>query len=197
MIPESLKYFIEKFSKLPSLGPRLATRLAFYLANTDKNELDSLEKAIGNLKKINRCTQCFFLSDRKNLCEICSNPKRDKNVIAIVEKEADLMSLEKTGSFNGHYLILGALTERGSLEAAQKLRIQALKEKIKSSGNKAKEIIVALSPNTFGDFVSGLIKQEFKDFSEKITRLGRGIPTGGEIEFADEETLSQALERRN
>ncbi|MEK7464701.1 MAG: toprim domain-containing protein [Patescibacteria group bacterium] len=196
MIPESIKYFIERFSKLPSLGPRLATRLAFYLASADKNDLDALEKAVGNLKKINRCGQCFFLSDGKDLCGICSNPKRDKSVIAIVEKETDLMSLEQTGNFKGHYLVLGELTERGSLEVAQKLRLQTLKDKIKNSG-KAKEIIVALSPSTFGDFVGGLIKQEFKDLSEKITRLGRGIPTGGEIEFADEETLSQALERRN
>ncbi|MEK7086835.1 MAG: toprim domain-containing protein, partial [Patescibacteria group bacterium] len=159
----------------------------------------NLELSFANLKTLNRCPRCFFLKEaRKNLCSFCSDPKRDKNIIAVVEKETDLLSIEKTGNFQGHYLVLGELPERGILESAQKLRLQTLKERIKKELNgKAKEIIAAVNLTTFGDFTTHIIGQEFKELAEKITRLGRGIPTGGEIEFADEETLAQALERRN
>lgn len=197
MLPDPIKKFIEVFSKLPSLGPRMATRLAFYLTQIDKNDLQELESALSGLKKIDRCHACLFLKSGGALCSICSDPTRDKNVIAIVEKETDLMSLEKTGAFKGHYLILGELAEHGVLSSSQKLRLQHLKERVKKNlGGKAKEIIVALSPTTFGDFTADLIRREFRGLAEKITRLGRGIPTGGEIEFADEETLRQAFERR-
>jgi len=199
MIPEPIKKFIEAFAKLPSIGPRLATRLAFYLTKLDKPTLNQLESAFDDLKKVERCEQCFFLKETgKKLCAICSDQKRDKTTIAIIEKETDLMSLEKTRKFIGHYLLLEELPERGVLEPAQKLRLQHLKERIKKELNgKAKEIIIALNLNTLGDFTADIIRQEFKDLAEKITRLGRGIPTGGEIEFADEETLSNALERRS
>ncbi len=199
MIPETIRNFIQVFSKLPSLGPRLSTRLAFYLINLDPTTFKSLEHALSNLKSINRCSRCFFLKDaNKKLCAICADLKRNKKIIAIVEKETDLLSLEKTGEFNGQYLVLGELPERGTFESAQKLRLENLKERIKKElDNNAEELIIAVNPNTFGDFTADLIKQEFGSLAKKITRLGRGIPTGGEIEFADEETLKQALERRN
>ena len=198
MIPETIQNFIQVFSKLPSLGPRLATRLAFYLINLDPTTFKSLELALSHLKSINRCSRCFFLKDaNKKLCAVCLDQRRNKKIIAIVEKEGDLLSLEKTGDFNGHYLILGELPERGVFESAQKLRLENLKERInKELEGKAEEIIIAVNPNAFGDFTADLIKQEFAPLAQKITRLGRGIPTGGEIEFADEETLRQALERR-
>ena len=108
-----------------------------------------------------------------------------------------MLALESTGHFTGQYLILGELPERGVLESAHKLRLSTLKERIKKElKGKAKEIIVAVNPTTFGDFVVDTVRQEFKTLAEKITRLGRGIPTGGEIEFADEETLASALEHR-
>ncbi|MDI6733898.1 MAG: recombination mediator RecR [Patescibacteria group bacterium] len=199
MIPESIQKFIDNFSKLPSLGPRLVTRLVFYLLNLDRASLDNLIASLSNLKELDRCERCFFLKNSsEKICEICSNKSRDCAVIAIVEKETDLISIEKTGHFKGHYLILGELNERGALETIQKLRLKHLKDRIiKESNGKIKEIIIALNPNTFGDFTADIIRQEFKNLAEKITRLGRGIPTGGEIEFADEETLNSALERRN
>lgn len=199
MIPEAITNFIESFSRLPSLGPRLATRLAFYLINLDPASFKNIEAGLSGLKTVNRCARCFFLKDvSKNLCIFCDDKRRDKNIIAIVEKETDLLSIEKTGHFHGQYLILGELTERGTLESAQKLRLSHLKERInKELAGKAGEIIVAVSLNTFGDFITDLIRQEFSPLALKITRLGRGIPTGGEIEFADPETLSAALERRN
>lgn len=198
MIPDPIKKFIEAFSKLPSFGPRLATRLSFFLLNLDKATFHELETSLADLSRVNRCEHCFFFKDAsKKWCDICANPAREKNVIALVEKETDVLALERTGKFKGQYLVVSELPERGTLETIHKLRIAALKNRImKELGGKAKEIIVAVNPNTFGDFLFGIIKEECKELAEHITRLGRGIPTGGEIEFADEETLSSALERR-
>ena len=198
MIPESIQKFIESFSKLPSLGPRAATRLAFYLIKLDPESFKNLESSLGNLKRINRCEQCFFLKDSKNQsCSICADPKRNPKIIAIIEKETDLLSIEKTANFKGKYLILGEVSERGLLESTQKLRLAYLKNRIQKEFNgKIEEIIIAVNPTTIGDFTASAIREELKNSAEKITRLGRGIPTGGEIEFSDEETLSQALERR-
>ncbi|MDO8557501.1 MAG: toprim domain-containing protein [Candidatus Jorgensenbacteria bacterium] len=199
MIPEQIQKFIELFSKLPSIGPRLATRLAFYLVGKDTSTISRLEEALGGLKKLDRCERCFFLKNTdKKLCDICSDKKRDPGSIAIVEKETDLITIEKTGAFHGHYLVLGELAERGVFESAQKLRLQHLKARInKELSGKAKEIVIALSQNSFGDFTATLIEQVFKNSAEKITRIGRGVPTGGSIEFADEETIMSAFKRRN
>jgi recombination protein RecR len=115
----------------------------------------------------------------------------------IVEKETDLMSIERTRKFNGRYLIIGELTKGGILDASQRLRISHLKSVIeKALSGQADEIIIATNPTTYGDLNAMVIKNELEGYAKKFTRLGRGIPTGGEIEFADEDTLEQALERR-
>lgn len=198
MIPPPIKQFIEAFSKLPSLGPRAATRLAFYITKLGKNEIAELERALGGLKNLSRCGRCFFLKDEtKEFCEICANPKRNARVIAIVEKETDLLTIERSGEFNGHYLVLGELAERGTLEPAQKLRLQNLKTRILQEESGAiTELILALNLTAAGDITANIIRDEFQGLVKHITRIGRGIPTGGEIEFADEETLIHALKRR-
>ncbi len=115
----------------------------------------------------------------------------------IVEKETDLISLERPGTFTGRYLIIGELKKNGVLESFQKLRLNQFKDFItRELGGRAEEIILAMNPTTYGDLNAAMLTRELRDFSKKITRLGRGIPTGGEIEFADEDTLGQALERR-
>lgn len=198
MIPEQIKKFIEIFSRLPSIGPRLATRLSFYLLGLTKAERKEIEMAFAGLNTLDRCPRCFFLkSENKQLCDICANPNRDPFTIALVEKETDIISLEKARKFKGHYLIIGELPDKGTLESVHKLRLTHLRERIENElGGKANELVIALNPTTFGDFVASIIKKDFKNLSKQITRLGRGIPTGGEIEFADEETLGSALERR-
>ena len=115
----------------------------------------------------------------------------------VVEKETDLMSIEKARAFDGVYLVLGELTRSGALEEEQKKRLETLKATIeKRSKAKADEIILALNPTTYGDITASLIQRELAPFAKKISQLGRGIPTGGEIEFADEETLTHSLLRR-
>lgn len=199
MFPEPIKKFIDIFSKLPSIGPRQATRLAFYLISGGKNKLEEASTAISELKNIKICLQCFFIhSNAGSLCNICSDEKRKKDLIMIVEKETDLTSIERTKNFNGRYLVLGELTKNGILESNHKLRLNSLKSFIKKDfGGTVDEIIIATNPTTYGDLNAMIIKKELEGFANKFSRLGRGIPTGGEIEFADEETLEQALKRRS
>jgi recombination protein RecR len=204
MLPKSIENFIRLFSKLPAIGPRQATRLAFYLLRQGKESVQELDRSLASLGQLETCSRCFFPYEPKgsgvghvNLCAICSNPARAKNIVAIVEKETDLLSLEKTKTFQGHYLILGDLARDGILEPDQKLRLQSLKAYIeKEVGGKAEEILLALNPTTAGDIGADIIKEQLKTHAKKITRLGRGLPTGGEIEFADEDTLGGALENR-
>lgn len=198
MLPDPIKNFIAIFSKLPSIGLRQATRLAFYLIGKGKNQIEETAKAIDDLGFLKICSQCFFIhSNKDNLCNICRDPNRQKNVFMIIEKETDLISIERTKKFKGRYLVLGELTKSGNLETSQKLRLNHLKNLIKKECGQAEEIIIATNPTTYGDLNAMIIAKELKDFAKKITRLGRGIPTGGEIEFADEETLASALDRRS
>ena len=205
MLPPQIKKFIEVFSALPSIGPRQATRLAFHIKNMGDAAIKELSQTINDLNGIETCSQCFFTYDKRqlkpeasnNLCAICRNPQRRRDIIAIVEKETDLISLEKTKKFFGRYLVLGELKKDSILNSVQKLRLNNLKSFIKKELNSsAEEIILALGLKPYGDLNASLINQEVKDLTKKITRLGRGIPTGGEIEFADEDTLEGALANR-
>lgn len=198
-IPETIKKFVDIFSALPGIGPRQAIRLAFYFIHQGMGFETETAKVIASLKDIKICKRCFYIHESPNgLCEICNNPKRNHSVIAIVEKETDLISIENTRKFNGRYLVLGDLRKTGILETDQKLRLQSLKKWINDElGDKAEEIIIAINPTTYGDINSSIIAKELQQVAKKVTKLGRGIPTGGEIEFADEETLGEAIKRRS
>lgn len=198
MLPQPIKNFINIFSQMQGIGPRQATRLAFKLITEGKNSLEESAKAISDLRYLKICSFCFFPHSNQNeFCDICQNKNRRKDIIMIIEKETDLISLERPKKYSGRYLIIGELSKNGILESIEKLRLNNLKAFIQKELNgQAEEIIIATNPTTYGDLNAIIITKELKDFSKKITRLGRGIPTGGEIEFSDEETLSSALERR-
>lgn len=198
MLPEPIKKFVDVFAKLPSIGPRQATRLAFYVSALGKAKIKELTEAVASLATLTTCSRCFraYIGSGK-LCSICGDASRNKGLIAIVEKETDLLSLEKTKKFHGWYFLVGELSKLGELNPEQKLRLNSLKGFIKKElGGNAEEIILAVNPNTYGDLASATLKKELEGQAGKITRLGRGIPTGGEIEFADEDTLASALDRR-
>jgi len=214
LLPEAVKNLADELSELPSIGPRQALRLAFYLVGQGQESIRNLARDIDALRKIKICERCFFVHQNDgSLCDICKNQARRKDIIMVVEKETDLISLENTGKFSGRYFILGAIPKTGLLEGWQKLRLQRLKSFIEkelkdpsaSSGQgkalrpgsgRAEEIILAFNPTSAGDFHASLVSRELAPFAKKISRLGRGLPTGGEIEFADDETLGSALERR-
>jgi recombination protein RecR len=223
-LPSAVKSLIHTLSELPSIGPRQATRLVFHLITRGPAAIRTLADDLHSLESIKVCERCFFPTfgsgprpaptltsgpptdgrsvgvihqNQGTLCEICSNPARDQRVIMVVEKETDLISLEGTGKYKGRYLVLGTIPRTGLLEDAQKLRLQSLKKTIERDfAGKAEEIILGFSPTHIGDFNASLILRELSPLAKKTTRLGRGLPTGGEIEFADDETLGSALERR-
>lgn len=197
-LPNSIRKLVDRLSELPSIGPRQATRLVFYLIGRGQNEIHSLANEIEALTKIKICANCFFIHQNSSgLCDICSDDKRDKSLIALVEKETDMISIENTKKFKGRYLILGQIAKTGILEDWQKLRLQNLKNFIqKELQGKADEIILAFNPTSNGDFNFSIILKELASLTKKFSRLGRGLPTGGEIEFADDETLGSAIERR-
>ncbi|HMB17479.1 MAG TPA: toprim domain-containing protein [Candidatus Paceibacterota bacterium] len=198
MLPKKIQNFIEAFSKIPTIGPRMARRLAFHLLNLDKQTFKKVKKALNNLEKVDKCPRCFFVKDSsKKLCQICSNKKRNTQKVAIVEKETEVISLEKSGAFKGIYLVIGKSDSKGTLTPTQKLRLKHLKKIVKKSNKKLEEVIIAVNLNTKGDILTQKIKKGLQGITKKITRLGRGIPTGGEIEFADKETLNNALKSRN
>ncbi len=198
-LPDSFQKIADLLSELPSIGPRQAIRLVFHLIHQGQDNIHNLSQRIGDMKKIKICERCFFIHQNTgSLCDICSNPGRRQDIIMIVEKETDLMSLESADRFNGRYFILGSIPKSGVLDDWQKLRLQGLKSFIEKELNgSADELILGFNLTSVGDFHSSLLEKELKPLAKKISRLGRGLPTGGEIEFADDETLGSALERRN
>lgn len=181
---------VEYFVRFPGIGPRQARRIGFYLASLDEREVRKLADALIDLKKLRRCKACFSITnlDNNDLCSVCSDTTRNSALVAIVEKETDLDTIENTRKFKGRYLVLGGLSRDGILSPEHRRRLATLKD--------LDEVIIALSPTAYGDVNSSAIELDIKKLTKKVSRLGRGMPTGAELEFADEETLSGALENR-
>lgn len=199
-LPLPIQRVADELSELPGIGPRQAIRLAFHLValnEQNRARVHGLAVAINDLRNIKTCERCFFIHQNADgICDICRNPNRNQRVIMIVEKETDLVSFENTGKFTGRYFIIGEITKTGILEDWQKLRLQALKNSIPPD-EKMEEFIFAFNPTSLGDLQTSLLAKELAPFAKKNSRLGRGLPTGGEVEFADQETLGSALERRS
>jgi recombination protein RecR len=202
-LPTPIQKVVDELSDLPGIGPRQAIRLAFYLISGGKEDIRTLATSINDLGNIKVCERCFFIHQNTGaLCDICKNASRKQNIIMVIEKETDLVSLENTGKYIGRYFIIGEIPKTGFLEDWQKLRLQSLKSFIEKPepeglGGKAEEIIFGFSPTSLGDLQASLLMKELVPLAKKVSRLGRGLPTGGEIEFADDETLGSALERRS
>ena len=197
---DSINRLINIFKQFPTVGGRTAGRFVYYLTRLPKDRIDELTNAIQELKnKIKLCEMCFDPFEANgNICTICADARRNKNLLCIIEKEADLASLESTKKYTGLYFILGGTVGTMKKEEINLLRIEALKKRVKS--NSFSEIIVALNPTPEGRTTSVLVENSIKEVipqpTFKITHLARGIPVGGELEYADEETLESALEGR-
>ncbi len=205
--PAPVQRLIEQLQKLPTVGPRTAARFALYLTKMPESEFEQLVSALQQLKQnIALCLFCFKpyekTDNEQQLCEHCSNPERDDSRLCIVEKEADLTSLESTGEYNGLYFILGGALDRLRKENIDDLRIKELKQRITNpaqyglENTAPEEVIIATNPTGEGEATRLLLERELGEFDIKITRLGRGLPIGGELEYADEETLASALSNR-
>ena len=188
---ESLNRLIEEFGRLPGIGPKTAERLAFYILKTDAPEAMKLADAISDVKtKIKRCQCCWNLSE-DDTCQICADPRRDPSLICVVEQPKDVISLEKTGSCNWLYHVLGGhIAPLDGVEASD-LTIDKLVERVRSG--QVKEVIMATNPNLEGDGTSLYISSLLRPLGVRITRLARGLPTGSTIEYASGKILSDAI----
>jgi recombination protein RecR len=201
---DSVDRLVNIFKKFPTVGGKTAGRFVYYLMKLPKERVEELINAIIEVRnKIKLCQMCFNPFEPLNItedkiCAICKNPARNKNLLCIVEKETDLSSLESTKKYNGLYLILGGTVATMRKEDLSHLRIEEFKKRI--FDNNLSEIIIALNPTPEGRTTSSLIENIIKEIvpthTFKITHLARGIPVGGELEYADEETLESALEGR-
>lgn len=188
-----LENLIENLCKLPGIGRKTAQRLAFYIMGMEEEEAIKIAEAITDIKKKARyCSVCYNITENER-CSICENQDRDQSTICVVEEPSNIVLFEKTGYKGVYHVLCGTLSPVDGI-TPDKLKIRELEERVKTG--KVKEIIIATSPNTKGELTAQWIKEILKNYELKITRIAYGLPIGIDIEFADEVTLSKALEGR-
>ena len=194
-IPEPVTKLIEAFSRLPGVGPKTASRLTFYLLRAPDDYALSLALALNNLKAQTRfCSRCFNITVA-DPCPICESNSRDAETLAVVEEPLDLMAIERTGVYQGRYHVLhGAISPVDGI-GPDDLKIRELLARIQQEP--AREIIIATNPGMEGDATAMYLQRELAAFPLKVTRLARGLPTGGDLEYVDSVTLMRALEGRS
>ncbi len=199
-LPRSLAKLIESFERLPGIGPKTAQRLTFYLLHVPQEHLDQFAEGLTNLKKNTiLCSLCFNVSET-DPCQICSDPTRDKSLVCVVEQPLDILAIEKTGKYKGVYHVLhGAISPLNNI-GPDELYISQLIKRLTSQVSPVTEVILATNPTMEGEasamYIAKQIKEQISNNHLLISRLGQGLPTGGDLEYADEVTLQQALEGR-
>jgi recombination protein RecR len=185
---------IDELSKLPGIGPKTAQRLTYFLIRMPENNALSLSEAIKAIKeKIKFCSVCHNITEQE-ICELCSNPSRDQSRICVVEEPLDVLALERTRSFNGVYHVIHGVISPLNGIGPEDLKIPSLIKRVTEKS--VEELILAMNPNLEGEATSMYIHNLTSDSVSKITRPARGLPAGGDLEYADELTLSRALEGR-
>ena len=192
MYPEALGRLIFAFSRLPGIGPKTAQRLAFYLAKSKGGELEELITSLQGIQRIGFCSICGFYSEGE-ICTICKDEERDRGMICVVERPQDIIALEKAG-FRGTYHVLQGVLSPLAGVGPDDLRIRELLQRVTQGG--VREVILAINPSVDGEATALFLAEKLRSSPLKITLIARGLPSGGDLEFADEITLSQALEGR-
>ena len=189
-----LEILIEQFAKLPGIGKKTATRLAFYVLNSSNEEAKAFANAIINAKEqVKLCKICQNITDAET-CALCESPKRDNSVICVTESPKDVISIEKTNEYHGLYHVLhGAISPMDNI-GPNDIKIPELLERLKD--DTVKEVIMATNPTIEGEATAMYIAKLIKPFGIKVTRIAHGIPVGGDLEYADEITLTRAMEGR-
>lgn len=189
-----IENLITELTKLPGIGRKTAQRLAFFILAMSEEAAKGISKAINEVKEKARfCNECFNITETE-VCTICSSSSRDRSKLCVVEEPSNILVIERSKSFNGIYhVLLGALSPIDGF-TPDKLKINELIKRV--GRNEIKEIIIATNPNTKGEMTAQYIREMLKPFNVKVTRIAYGLPIGGDIEFADEVTLSKALEGR-
>ena len=192
-VPKPVKNLIEAFERLPGIGPKTAERLTFYLLNAPKEEVEMLSKAAIEMKeKTVICSTCFNIGE-EDTCSICSDSSRDQNIIMIVGNPLDVLALEKA-NYRGLYHVLGGVISPLENIGPDELHIRELLPRLKKGS--VTEIILATNPTMEGEATAMYIQRLISPLGIKVTRIARGLPVGSDIEYADETTLSRALEGR-
>lgn len=190
-IAEPLQIAIDELSKLPSIGRKTAQRLALHLLKNERQVVESLVNSLIDLKdKIQFCNICYNISVDE-ICDVCKNPKRDKSSICVVEEASDIIAIERTNEYNGLYHVLGGVLSPLSGMSVDMLKIKELFGRIQNK--EIKEVILALNPDTEGETTALYLAKNLKNYDLKITRIARGLPVGGDLEFADEATIGRAV----
>jgi len=185
---------INEFSKLPTIGPKTAARLVFYLLNRPRNEAQSLSEAILAVKdKVRLCTLCFSLTEHEP-CDICTDERRDGTTLCVVAEAKDIYAIERTGAYRGRYHVLGGLISPMDGIGPAQLRVKELIERV-GAENPA-EVILATNPNAEGEATALYLSRLITPSGTSVTRLAYGLPIGGDLDYADEITLTKALEGR-
>lgn len=193
-IAQPLLIAIEELSKLPGIGKKTAQRLALHILKNEQDSVNSLVKSIIELKtKLRFCNRCFNLAEEE-LCEICKSVKRDSSIICVVEEASDVIAIEKTNEYNGLYHVLGGVLSPLSGISSEELKIKELVSRFEREN--ILEVVLALNPDTEGETTSMYLARLIKPLGAKVTRIARGIPIGGDLEFADEATIGRAMINR-
>jgi recombination protein RecR len=191
---ESVEQLAEQFAQLPGIGRKTAHRLALYVVKMSKDDVVTLARALVNVKdKVRYCSICSNITE-SDPCLICSSTKRDRSLICVVEQPTDVLALEKTNEFKGLYHVLGGALSPLDGIGPEDLRIKELLQRLSNSSTE--EVILALNPNVEGEATTLYLSKLLKPLGMKVTRIARGLPVGTDLEYADEATLSRALEGR-
>ncbi len=192
--PPSLRRLMEALQRLPGVGPKTAQRLTFYLLKQPAEAVRDLAEALVDLKaRVGHCSLCFNVTD-EDPCRICGDPARDTGLLCVVEEPNDLLAMERTGEYRGRYhVLLGALSPLDGI-GPEELKIRELLARLDT--DRVHEVILATNPNVEGDATAIYLAKLLRPLALRVTRIARGLPVGGDLEYADEVTLARALEGR-
>ena len=196
LLPEPIQDLINAFSRLPGIGPKTASRLTFHLLRASGDLALDLAEALQNLKTgTTYCQVCFNITAAgRTECEVCASADRDAGLVCVVEEPLDVLALERTAGYQGRYHVLhGALSPIEGI-GPEDLKIRELVERVRAGG--VKELILATNPSMEGDYTAAYLRQQLQPLGVRITRLARGLPVGGDLEYADQSTLLRALAGR-
>jgi recombination protein RecR len=197
--PKPVTRLIEAFSQLPGIGPKTASRLTFYLLRRPAEQAEALADALHDLKqKIVFCSDCFNITET-NPCAVCQDEARDRSIICVVEEPLDVLAIDRTGEYRGLYHVLHGSISPVEGIGPDELRINELMGRLKEAGLKGdpvREVLVATNPNLEGEATAMYLARLIQPLGIRVTRLARGLPVGGDLEYADAVTLSRALEGR-
>ncbi len=194
VVPHSVEKLIDELGRLPGVGPRTAERLAFFILKNSPERAQGLGRALDNLHaSVRSCRKCFNFAE-DDLCNVCKSSSREQSIIAIVEEPFDVVAIEKTGLYHGLYHVLGGVISPIDGIGPERLQIASLLKRLPEEG--ITEVILATNPSLEGESTAMYIREALEKTDIKVTRLARGLPVGGDLEYADQITLGRALEGR-